>query len=186
MPQAASYDDIARQSRARWRRCCASARAAAEACAALPDETIADLRATGLFAASGRRAMAAARCRSARIIELGALLASGCGSTSWVYNNLVSHNWMLGYVAAPGAGRGVGRRSPETLIGSALSCPRGAARTVEGGWRLSGRWPFSSGVDPVPGSCSAASLRRARRRAPSRIIFLRAARAITASSTPGT
>jgi 3-hydroxy-9,10-secoandrosta-1,3,5(10)-triene-9,17-dione monooxygenase len=37
--------------------------------------------------------------------------------------------------------------SPETLIGSAFIFPGGRARKVEGGYRLSGRWPFSSGVD---------------------------------------
>jgi 3-hydroxy-9,10-secoandrosta-1,3,5(10)-triene-9,17-dione monooxygenase len=38
--------------------------------------------------------------------------------------------------------------SPDHLIGSALVFPAGSARKVEGGYRLSGRWPFSSGVDP--------------------------------------
>jgi len=38
--------------------------------------------------------------------------------------------------------------SPDSLISSALIFPRGRARRVEGGYRLSGRWPFSSGIDP--------------------------------------
>jgi len=38
-------------------------------------------------------------------------------------------------------------QSPDNLIGSALIFPRGRAQKVEGGYKLSGRWPFSSGVD---------------------------------------
>ena len=29
------------------------------------------------------------------LVELGAILAEGCGSTSWVVANLASHHWML-------------------------------------------------------------------------------------------
>jgi len=39
-------------------------------------------------------------------------------------------------------------QSPDSLISSALAFARGRARRVEGGYRLSGRWPFSSGIDP--------------------------------------
>jgi 3-hydroxy-9,10-secoandrosta-1,3,5(10)-triene-9,17-dione monooxygenase len=37
--------------------------------------------------------------------------------------------------------------SPDNLISSALIFPRGRAQRVPGGYRLSGRWPFSSGID---------------------------------------
>ncbi len=37
--------------------------------------------------------------------------------------------------------------SPDALIASAFVFPSGRARAVEGGYRLSGRWPFSSGID---------------------------------------
>ncbi len=82
------------------------------------------------------------------VIELGAALASGCASTSWVYNNLVSHNWMLGYWP-PQAQDDVWAGDHDALIGSGLVMAEGEVRAVEGGWRIKGRWPFSSGVDPV-------------------------------------
>jgi 3-hydroxy-9,10-secoandrosta-1,3,5(10)-triene-9,17-dione monooxygenase len=40
------------------------------------------------------------------------------------------------------------RVSPDTLIASSFVFPAGRARPVEGGYLVSGRWPFSSGVDP--------------------------------------
>jgi 3-hydroxy-9,10-secoandrosta-1,3,5(10)-triene-9,17-dione monooxygenase len=119
-----------------------------EALRRLPDETIADLGRAGLFKAYRPARFDGAEVPFRGFIELGAALGRGCGSTSWVYNNLVSHNWMLGYWP-PEAQEDVWGGEPEALIGSGLVMAAGAVRKVEGGWRLNGRWPFSSGIDPV-------------------------------------
>jgi 3-hydroxy-9,10-secoandrosta-1,3,5(10)-triene-9,17-dione monooxygenase len=39
-------------------------------------------------------------------------------------------------------------KSPDALIASSFVFPAAKARKVEGGYVISGRWPFSSGVDP--------------------------------------
>jgi len=114
----------------------------------VPDETIADLQATGLFRAFQPQRFGGAEIPFRGMIELGAWLASGCASTSWVYNNIVSHNWLLGYWP-PTAQDDVWGPDATALIGSGLVMSQGSLRKVEGGWRLSGRWPFSSGIDPV-------------------------------------
>ena len=48
-------------------------------------------------------------------------------------------------MAGAGAGRGLGP-DPDALIGSATVYPAGRVAHAEGGYRLSGRWPFSSGI----------------------------------------
>jgi 3-hydroxy-9,10-secoandrosta-1,3,5(10)-triene-9,17-dione monooxygenase len=113
----------------------------------IPDETVADLQAQGLFAAFRPARYGGAEIPFRGFIELGAILASGCASTSWVYNNLVSHNWLLGYWPLAAQDE-VWCPDPDALIGSGLVMAAGEVRAVEGGWRLTGRWPFSSGVDP--------------------------------------
>lgn len=146
-PEPPSYDDLvarARQLAPRLR----ERAARAEALRRLPDETVADLTSSGLFAAYRPRRYRGAEVPLRGFIEIGALIATGCASTSWVYNNIVSHNWMLGYWP-PAAQSEVWRATPDALIGSGLVMAEGSARKVEGGWRLSGRWPFSSGIDPV-------------------------------------
>jgi 3-hydroxy-9,10-secoandrosta-1,3,5(10)-triene-9,17-dione monooxygenase len=64
-----------------------------------------------------------------------------------VLNNLASHHWMLA-MWPQAAQDEIWGESPDHLIGSAFVFPAGRAQKVEGGYRLSGRWPFSSGIDP--------------------------------------
>jgi 3-hydroxy-9,10-secoandrosta-1,3,5(10)-triene-9,17-dione monooxygenase len=81
------------------------------------------------------------------ICELTAVIGQGCGSTAWVLANLAAHHWRLG-MWHPEAQDEIWGESPDSLISSALIFARGRARRVPGGYRLSGRWPFSSGIDP--------------------------------------
>jgi 3-hydroxy-9,10-secoandrosta-1,3,5(10)-triene-9,17-dione monooxygenase len=144
---APSYDEMVTRARALVPTLRDRARHA-ETLRRIPDETVADLRDAGLWAAFRPKRFVGAEIPARGYIELGAILASGCASTSWVYNNIVSHNWMLGYWP-PAAQDDVWGADPEALIGSGLVMAEGEVRAVEGGWRIKGRWPFSSGVDPV-------------------------------------
>jgi 3-hydroxy-9,10-secoandrosta-1,3,5(10)-triene-9,17-dione monooxygenase len=118
-----------------------------EALRRLPDETIADLHKSGLFRMLQPARVGGSELSYTAMIEIAAIIGSGCGSTAWVLNNLASHHWMLGYWPKAAQDE-IWGPSPDTLIGSAFIFPGGRARKVEGGYRLSGRWPFSSGVDP--------------------------------------
>src|SRR5262249_59693885 len=79
------------------------------------------------------------------LFELTAVIAQGCGSTAWVLANLAAHHWLLG-MWHPEAQEEIWGESADSLISSALIFPRGRARRVEGGYRLSGRWPVSGGI----------------------------------------
>src|SRR6266851_8062327 len=121
-------------------------RKAAEALRRLPDETIADLHRTGLFRILQPGRVGGSELPFRSIVELVAVIGRGCGSTAWVLANLAAHHWLLG-MWSPEAQDEIWGQSPDNLIGSALIFPRGRARPVNGGYRLTGRWPFSSGVD---------------------------------------
>jgi len=113
----------------------------------LPDETIADLHESGLFRMLQPTRVGGSELPYRALFELTAIIGQGCGSTAWVLANLAAHHWLLG-MWHPEAQEEIWGQSPDSLISSALIFPRGRARRVEGGYRLSGRWPFSSGVDP--------------------------------------
>jgi 3-hydroxy-9,10-secoandrosta-1,3,5(10)-triene-9,17-dione monooxygenase len=112
----------------------------------LPDETVADLHASGLFRMLQPARVGGGELPYRALCELTAVIAEGCGSTAWVLANLAAHHWLLG-MWPPAAQDEIWGESPDSLISSALIFPRGRAQRVPGGYRLSGRWPFSSGID---------------------------------------
>ena len=78
-----------------------------------------------------------------RIVEE---LTYGCASSAWVYAVLAEHQWIIAQY--PEAAQiDVWGDTPEAVASSSLA-PRAAAEPVaSGGWRLSGRYSFSSGCD---------------------------------------
>ncbi len=117
-----------------------------EALRRLPDETIADLRAARLFRILQPSRRGGAELPYEAMVRVTATLARGCGSTAWVFANLANHAFMLA-LWPPQAQDEVWSRDPDALIGSALMFPPGHATKTAGGYRLSGRWKFSSGID---------------------------------------
>ncbi|HEX3970239.1 MAG TPA: hypothetical protein VHX19_02890 [Stellaceae bacterium] len=113
----------------------------------IPDTSIGDLHKSGLFRMLQPKRVGGSELPYRALVELGAILAEGCGSTSWVVANLASHHWMLAMWPEQ-AQNEVWGESPDHLIGSALVFPGGKATAVTDGYVLNGRWPFSSGVDP--------------------------------------
>ncbi|TCP45362.1 3-hydroxy-9,10-secoandrosta-1,3,5(10)-triene-9,17-dione monooxygenase [Tamaricihabitans halophyticus] len=73
------------------------------------------------------------------------LLASACGSTGWVGAVLGVHPWQLGLFDAK-AQEEVWGADTDTRISSSYA-PMGRATPVDGGFRFTGRWSFSSGCD---------------------------------------
>ena len=120
--------------------------AQAEELRRLPDETIEDLHRSGLFRILQPKRVGGSELPFRAIVELVATISRGDGSTGWVLANLAAHHWLLGMWPKQAQDE-IWGESPDNLIGSALIFPRGRARPVPGGYRLSGRWPFSSGVD---------------------------------------
>jgi 3-hydroxy-9,10-secoandrosta-1,3,5(10)-triene-9,17-dione monooxygenase len=113
----------------------------------LPDETLRDFHDAQLFRIHQPKRVGGAELEFAAVVTFGALLARACASSSWNWVNFAAHHMMLG-MFAPQAQDEIWGKSPETLIASSFVFPAGKARKVEDGYVISGRWPFSSGVDP--------------------------------------
>jgi 3-hydroxy-9,10-secoandrosta-1,3,5(10)-triene-9,17-dione monooxygenase len=72
-------------------------------------------------------------------------LAEGCMATAWIYGVIGVHNWQLPLFPEQ-AQQDVWGQDPTTLIASTYM-PTGKAEKVDGGYRFSGRWSWSSGVE---------------------------------------
>ena len=80
------------------------------------------------------------------VVDIVAELARGCPSTAWNVGNLGCHHWILGYYE-PEAQHEVWDNNPDALIASSIALAAGRGRKTDKGFIVSGRWPFSSGVD---------------------------------------
>lgn len=72
-------------------------------------------------------------------------LGRGCCASAWNMMILGVHNWEFGLMDEA-AGRDVWGDDDQTIIASSYP-PMGTLTEVDGGYRLSGRWPTSSGTD---------------------------------------
>lgn len=111
----------------------------------LPPETEKDLHDAGLFRMLQPRRIGGAELDYVALIDCADLLGQADASVAWNLANLASHHWMLG-MFQPTAQDLVWGRDPDALIASSFIFPAGRATRVEGGYRLHGSWPFSSGV----------------------------------------
>ncbi|MDI3387546.1 flavin-dependent monooxygenase [Streptomyces sp. B-S-A8] len=119
--------------------------AEAESLRRVPDNSVKELEDTGFFqllqptAFGGRAADPTVFYRAVKEI------AKACGSTGWVASVVGVHPWHVG-LYDPRAQQEVWGEDHKTRIASSYA-PTGEATPVDGGFRLSGRWHFSSGCD---------------------------------------
>ncbi len=138
----ATISSLKRRARSRARR--ARGRGRCAAAAARPD----DRRLPGggvLQRCSSPRAGAGSRSTPARSSTCKMTVAAACPSSAWVLGVVGVHNWQLALFPEQ-AQVDVWGDDPSTLISSSYA-PTGKITRAEGGYRVSGRWSFSSGCD---------------------------------------
>ncbi len=111
----------------------------------VPDATIADFQAAGFFKILQPRRYGGYEMDPEVFYEVQMKVAEGCMSSAWVLGVVAVHNWQLA-LFDPQAQEDVWGEDQTTLISSSYM-PRAEVTPVEGGYRISGRWGFSSGVD---------------------------------------
>jgi len=104
------------------------------------------LHETGLFRFQQPKIFGGMELPFVALVDIVAEIGRGCPSTAWNVGNLGCHHWILGYYH-PDTQHELWDANPDVLIASSIALAAGRARKVDGGFSVSGRWPFSSGVD---------------------------------------
>src|SRR3984893_6482334 len=111
----------------------------------LPPETERDLHDAGLFRIVQPKRVGGYELDYVALVDCADVIGQADASVAWNFANLASHHWMLGMFDQRAQDE-VWGKDVNTLIASSFIFPAGRARKVEGGYRLRGNWPFSSGV----------------------------------------
>jgi 3-hydroxy-9,10-secoandrosta-1,3,5(10)-triene-9,17-dione monooxygenase len=118
---------------------------AAEKLRRLPDETIADMQDADFFKMLQPKRFGGLEVHPNTFFDVQMAIAEACPSTAWVLGVVAVHNWQMA-LFAPQAQEEVWGDDSAVLISSSYA-PTGRATRVDGGFKLSGRWAFSSGCD---------------------------------------
>ena len=116
---------------------------AALAAGQVPAETIDDFVKAGLFKVLQPARYGGFQLAPKVYFDIARTLAQGCMSSAWVYAVVAVHNWQLA-LFDDRAAQDVWGENPDARMSSSYM-PVGKVEVVEGGYRLSGRWAFSSG-----------------------------------------
>ncbi len=108
-------------------------------------QTVAEMQEAGLFRVLQPKRFGGYEMDPQVFFKIEMILAAACPSTAWIYGVIAVHAWQLA-VFDDRAQHEVWGEDTSTLISSSYM-PVGKVTHVDGGYRLSGRWGFSSGSE---------------------------------------
>ncbi|WP_433634911.1 3-hydroxy-9,10-secoandrosta-1,3,5(10)-triene-9,17-dione monooxygenase oxygenase subunit [Nocardia sp. CA-120079] len=111
----------------------------------VPEDTIGELTAAGVFRMLQPKRYGGYESGLAEAYEVVRAIAGACPSTGWVSAVLGIHPWQIALFDEQAQDE-VWKDDPDILVSSSYA-PTGKLMEVDGGYRLSGRWSFSSGSD---------------------------------------
>ena len=112
----------------------------------LPEKTVRDLVDSGVLRCLRPMRVGGYELDYGCQVFIAGELGRGCGSTAWVATLYACHDWLLG-MFPPEAQDDVWGASRDVLLATSWGLKELDAEPVDGGYRVSGHWRFSSGVD---------------------------------------
>jgi alkylation response protein AidB-like acyl-CoA dehydrogenase len=110
----------------------------------IPRDAIACMRDAGLFRTMQPALYGGYEYGFDALVRVTAPIAAACGSSGWVFGLIVCHQWLA--ATFPKAAQDEFWSDPDVMAAGSYA-PVGRAVPVDGGYRLSGTWSFTSGCD---------------------------------------
>lgn len=110
----------------------------------IPDITLLELQEAGVFKILAPIGVGGYGMGVETYVEVVRRLAKGCPSTAWNAGHLMEHVWML--ARWPQAVQDEVFADGPAPLAAATAAPVGLAQEVPGGYLITGRWSFASGV----------------------------------------
>jgi 3-hydroxy-9,10-secoandrosta-1,3,5(10)-triene-9,17-dione monooxygenase len=110
----------------------------------LPEATIKEVREAGLFAAVTPTSLGGHGLGLDALANGTRTLAHGCVAGAWTLSFLMLHSWLL--AKFPEEGRAELFAGGPAVLTPAPLAPTGSATPVDGGYRLTGKWEWATGV----------------------------------------
>jgi alkylation response protein AidB-like acyl-CoA dehydrogenase len=110
----------------------------------LPSALVDDFASAGLFALCVPAAVGGVEAPPQTLVDVVEILAQSDGAAGWCVAIAATSGLLGGYLPEEGAREVYG--SPESVCGGVFA-PRGRGVAREGGFEVSGRWPFASGCE---------------------------------------
>lgn len=110
----------------------------------LSPETVSDFEAAGFLEAMRPAEVGGREIDLKTFVAITRTLARGDASSGWIGGFFMSHSWMLSKFGAEAQAEIFGDRP--WILSAAVSAPPGRAERVSGGYKISGRWRFASGI----------------------------------------
>ena len=108
------------------------------------DETVADLKAAGLYKVQQPARYGGYEFDIGTFVRCATEIGAGCGSTGWIYSTAAQHQWQIGMFDVAAQDEVWGGDSMH--ISASSYSPGGTAVEVDGGYRITGKWLYCSGV----------------------------------------
>lgn len=117
---------------------------AAEDAGRIPEETIEDLKRIKAFHAAVPESYGGMEVPFPIIPQIFRMLGRGCTSTAWCMGFLIYHSYQFAHYSRKSQDESFGTRGYTMAAGQVV--PGGEAVRVEGGYRISGRWAYGTGI----------------------------------------
>ena len=118
----------------------------AQRCRHVPGQVVRAMAGAGLYRIAAPAAFGGGEAHPRPTIEAIEAISEADGSTGWVLMIGIENVGIGSSLMPHETAARLFDEHPDLVMCGALN-PQGRARRVDGGWRVSGRWPFASGCD---------------------------------------